>query len=75
MPCFLHEAYEKYKALGYYPKELLQAVYFVIYKDCHELYVKEKEAYKTAPDKNYKILGKNGLVQGERRTGMVLTEK
>ena len=42
----LHEVYEKYKALGYYPKELLQAVYFVIYRDCRKLYVKEKEAYK-----------------------------
>ena len=66
----LHEVYEKYKALGYYPKELLQAVYFVIYRDCRKLYVKEKEAYKTAPDENYKILGKNGLVQGEKRVGI-----
>lgn len=66
----LHEVYEKYKALGYYPKELLQAVYFVIYRDCRKLYVKEKEAYKTAPDENYKILGKNGLVQGEKRAGI-----
>lgn len=69
--CFvLNEVYEKYKALGYYPKELLQAVYFVIYRECRKLYVKEKEAYQTAPDENYKILGKNGLVQGEKRTGI-----
>ncbi len=68
--CVLNEVYEKYKALGYYPKELLQAVYFVIYRECRKLYVKEKEAYQTAPDENYKILGKNGLVQGEKRTGI-----
>ena len=61
---------EKYKTLGYYPKELLQAVYFVIYRDCRKLYVKEKEAYKTAPDGKYKLLGKNGLMQGEKRIGI-----
>lgn len=66
----LHDVYEKYKSLGYYPKELLQAVYFVIYRDCRKLYVKEKEAYKTAPDDKYKLLDKNGLVQGEKRTGI-----
>lgn len=66
----LRDVYEKYKTLGYYPKELLQAVYFVIYRDCRKLYVKEKEAYKTAPDGKYKLLGKNGLMQGEKRIGI-----
>lgn len=48
--CVLNEVYEKYKELGYYPKELLQAVYFVIYRDCYKLYNEEKAAYATAPD-------------------------
>lgn len=65
--CVLNEVYENYKGLEVYPKELLQAVYFVIYRDCRKLYVKEKEAYKTAPDGKYKLLGKNGLMQGEKR--------
>lgn len=68
--CVLNEVYEKYKELGYYPKELLQAVYFVIYRDCYKLYNEEKAAYATAPDGKYKLLGKNGLVQGEKRTGI-----
>ena len=68
--CVLNEVYENYKGLEVYPKELLQAVYFVIYRDCRKLYVKEKEAYKTAPDGKYKLLGKNGLMQGEKRIGI-----
>lgn len=75
----LHELYEKYKVLGYYPKELLQAVYYVIYRDCIKLYKEEKKAYeeekeacKATSDKNYKLLNEDGMIRDEKRPGNTL---
>lgn len=63
----LRSLFNKYKKAGRFPKEFLQTVYAVIFKECFKLYTEEKEKYKIAPNDKYKLLDEGGMILQKKR--------